>query len=177
MVESWNLEKLCSCCTCHMNNTIQFLLLLHCYWENIDCIINFRSPFLGSSEFLLWCLTLTDHGLVSPTVCHCFRNNENCSSFVVSFLRAPNKFMLELCHRSLVSLFHNYGTHQIATSTSHNLTTEVRDVHACWERPASLAPGVASDLNASATSNIIPCGKGQLMERRSLEQWTNFSPF
>jgi hypothetical protein len=59
-----------------------------------------------------------------------FINSKNCSGFSVSILLCtPNKLTFELCHiwesfRFQASLFHNYGTRQIGTSTSHVSTTK-----------------------------------------------------
>jgi hypothetical protein len=101
-----------------------------------------------------------------------FINSINCSGFAIScLLCACNNFTIELCHiwwsfRFLESLFHNYVTWQIGTSTFRFLTSKAQLVsgeiaHACWERPVSwyrndsLAPDIVSDFNTFVTSNIF----------------------
>ena len=93
--------------------------------ESEECIINFRkSSFLVSGEFLSWRLTPADRRLVFPPQSKvAFINSKNCSGFVVSLiLCATNNLTFEICRiwyslRFLASLFHNYGTRQIGTSS------------------------------------------------------------
>jgi hypothetical protein len=92
--------------------------------QHEEYIINFRkSSLLGSSEFLSWCLTLSDPCRVfAPQLNVAFISSKNCRGFAVSLLLyAPNSFTFELCHvcwcfRLLASLLHNYGIRQIGTS-------------------------------------------------------------
>jgi hypothetical protein len=113
---------------CHRNSAIQFIPVLLLPWKNVMTASSFSGNhlLLGPLNFFHDTSHLCLLPCVSATVERCFHRLiklQRVCGFPCLHIEQIHVWILP-CIRFLVSVFHNYGTRQIGTSSLHILTSK-----------------------------------------------------